>query len=47
METCLHTTGIRRTELIHLKLTMLIFQAANKGSGKEDKERILPCLRQL
>jgi hypothetical protein len=26
---------------------MLIFQAANKGSGKEDSESILPCFAPL
>ena len=41
----LYTTGMRRTELIHLKLTNVNFGAGTiKVLGKRNKERIIPIL---
>ncbi len=41
----LYTTGIRRTELIHLKLANVNFGASTiKVLGKRNKERIIPIL---
>lgn len=41
----LYTTGMRRTELIHLKLTNVNFGASTiKVLGKRNKERIIPIL---
>ena len=41
----LYTTGIRRTELIHLKLVNVNFGASTiKVLGKRNKERIIPIL---
>src|SRR5690606_38974710 len=41
----LYTTGMRRTELVHLKCSNIDFSAGNlKVLGKRNKERILPLL---
>src|SRR5690606_11002501 len=41
----LYTTGMRRTELVHLKCSIIDFSAGNlKVLGKRNKERVLPLL---
>jgi integrase/recombinase XerC len=39
-----YTTGIRRAELIHLKLNDGFFQGFYKVVGKRNKERFRSCL---
>lgn len=44
----LYTTGIRRSELIHLKMSDInLYEASMKVLGKRNKERIIPLLHSI